>query len=80
MHVRVRPSVFQPGCGKSTQLPQILFENGYGNRGLIGCTQPRRFAATSLATRVAKEMGQRVGNLVSLAACSQVFFLESDHS
>jgi ATP-dependent RNA helicase DHX37/DHR1 len=39
------------------QLPQFLFEAGYGNRGVIAITQPRRVAATSTAFRVAHEMG-----------------------
>ena len=51
------------GSGKTTQLPQFLFESGYGNpnspnSGLIGVTQPRRVAAVSMANRVAQELGQ----------------------
>ncbi|KAJ5376435.1 ATP-dependent RNA helicase DHR1 [Penicillium cosmopolitanum] len=51
------------GSGKTTQLPQFLFESGYGNPnspnpGLIGITQPRRVAAVSMANRVAQELGQ----------------------
>ncbi|KAL4941458.1 P-loop containing nucleoside triphosphate hydrolase protein, partial [Aspergillus oleicola] len=51
------------GSGKTTQLPQFLFESGYGNPesgnpGLIGVTQPRRVAAVSMAKRVGDELGQ----------------------
>lgn len=51
----------ETGSGKSTQLVQYLDDSGHYQSGLIVCTQPRRVAATSLATRVAKEMGTRVG-------------------
>lgn len=37
------------GCGKSTQIPQYLFDYGYCKLGKIGITQPRRIAAISLA-------------------------------
>ncbi|KAL4793464.1 P-loop containing nucleoside triphosphate hydrolase protein [Aspergillus venezuelensis] len=51
------------GSGKTTQLPQFLFESGYGNPesgnpGMIGVTQPRRVAAVSMAKRVGDELGQ----------------------
>ena len=64
------------GSGKTTQIPQMLLENGYGSRipsgskpsngvenvnpqakGMIGITQPRRVAATSVAARVSHELG-----------------------
>ncbi|KAN0027564.1 hypothetical protein ACTFIU_010529 [Dictyostelium citrinum] len=54
------------GCGKSTQIPQYLFESGWadGFRTIL-CTQPRRVAAISLAERVAQELGeQHVGKTV----------------
>uniref|UniRef100_A0A1A9WXX5 ATP-dependent RNA helicase DHX34 n=1 Tax=Glossina brevipalpis TaxID=37001 RepID=A0A1A9WXX5_9MUSC len=41
------------GCGKSTQVPQYLYEFGYRS---IACTQPRRLACVSLSKRVAHEM------------------------
>lgn len=61
--------VGETGSGKTTQLPQYLHEAGYsekdGKKLIIGCTQPRRVAATSVAARVADEMdvtlGQEVG-------------------
>lgn len=48
--------VGETGSGKTTQLTQYLLEDGYGSCGLIGCTQPRRVAAVSVAKRVAEEM------------------------
>lgn len=57
--------VGETGSGKTTQLPQYLHEAGYTKGGLkIGCTQPRRVAAMSVAARVADEMGVKVGNEV----------------
>ncbi|CAH2355664.1 pre-mRNA-splicing factor ATP-dependent RNA helicase-like protein Prp2p [[Candida] railenensis] len=58
--------VGETGSGKTTQLPQYLNEAGYSKKGtkMIGCTQPRRVAATSVATRVAEEMGVKLGEEV----------------
>ncbi|KAI9705558.1 MAG: DEAH-box ATP-dependent RNA helicase prp22 [Candelina mexicana] len=52
------------GSGKTTQLTQYLAEGGYANHGTIGCTQPRRVAAMSVAKRVAEEVGCRLGQEV----------------
>lgn len=45
------------GSGKTTQLPKICFEALPQITGMIGCTQPRRVAATSVADRVREELG-----------------------
>ena len=52
------------GSGKTTQLPKIALAAGCGRLGRIGCTQPRRIAASSLARRVAGELGAEFGNQV----------------
>lgn len=52
------------GSGKTTQMTQYLAEAGYGNELIIGCTQPRRVAAMSVAKRVAEEVGCKLGNEV----------------
>ncbi|KAI9662315.1 MAG: DEAH-box RNA helicase prp16 [Bathelium mastoideum] len=59
--------VGQTGSGKTTQLTQFLYEEGYAEQGLIGCTQPRRVAAMSVARRVSEEMEVKLGGLVGYA-------------
>lgn len=54
----------ETGSGKTTQMTQYLAELGYCDKGMIGCTQPRRVAAISVAKRVAEECGCRVGEFV----------------
>ena len=51
----------ETGSGKTTQLPKICLAAGRGTRGLIGHTQPRRLAATSVARRIAEELGSPLG-------------------
>jgi hypothetical protein len=51
-------------CLCHAQVPQYLHEAGYSKLGKIGCTQPRRVAAMSVAARVAHEMGVKLGNEV----------------
>ncbi|KAG6821430.1 hypothetical protein H0H93_010154 [Arthromyces matolae] len=54
----------ETGSGKTTQIPQYILESGIAGKGMIAVTQPRRVAATSLASRVAKEKNSRIGDLV----------------
>ncbi|XP_065184258.1 pre-mRNA-splicing factor ATP-dependent RNA helicase PRP16-like [Sycon ciliatum] len=56
--------VGETGSGKTTQLTQYMLEEGYGDRGMIGCTQPRRVAAMSVAKRVSDEQGVPLGDQV----------------
>ena len=54
----------ETGSGKTTQLPKMCVEAGLAARGVIGCTQPRRVAATSISKRVAQELGASWGREV----------------
>ncbi|MGB6241978.1 MAG: ATP-dependent RNA helicase HrpA [Castellaniella sp.] len=54
----------ETGSGKTTQLPKICLELGRGRQGMIGHTQPRRLAATSVAQRVAEELHTELGDWV----------------
>ncbi|KAB7499317.1 Pre-mRNA-splicing factor ATP-dependent RNA helicase PRP16, partial [Armadillidium nasatum] len=59
--------VGETGSGKTTQLTQYLHEDGYSKLGMIGCTQPRRVAAMSVAKRVSDEMSTELGEEVGYA-------------
>ncbi len=54
----------ETGSGKTTQLPKLCLAAGRGAAGMIGCTQPRRIAARSVARRVAEELQVPLGGLV----------------
>ncbi|MDQ6645755.1 MAG: ATP-dependent helicase, partial [Pseudomonadota bacterium] len=54
----------ETGSGKTTQLPKLCLAAGRGEAGMIGCTQPRRLAARSVARRVSEELGSPVGEIV----------------
>jgi len=54
----------ETGSGKTTQIPKMCLAAGLGLRGIIGLTQPRRIAATSIAQRIAAELGEECGQSV----------------
>jgi len=57
----------ETGSGKTTQIVQYLHEEGYTKFGMVGCSQPRRVAAVSVAKRVAEEMNTPLGDGVGYA-------------
>lgn len=59
--------VGETGSGKTTQLTQYLHEDGYTTTGVVGCTQPRRVAAMSVAKRVSEEMETELADKVGYA-------------
>lgn len=59
--------VGETGSGKTTQLTQFLHEDRWTDFGMVGCTQPRRVAAMSVAKRVAEEMNVELGEEVGYA-------------
>ncbi|MGN0908837.1 MAG: DEAD/DEAH box helicase, partial [Succinivibrio sp.] len=54
----------ETGSGKTTQIPKMCHEAGFGCYGMIGHTQPRRIAARAVAQRIAEELGQDLGKSV----------------
>ena len=66
----------ETGSGKTTQIPKICLEAGQGVFGRIGCTQPRRLAARSVAERIAEELGSSLGQVVGY----QVRFHDQVHA
>ena len=66
----------ETGSGKTTQIPKMCLDAGRGVFGRIGCTQPRRLAAKSVAERLSQELDSRLGDLVGY----QVRFHDQTHS
>ena len=54
----------ETGCGKTTQVPKIIYENCSLDNKMICITQPRRIAAISISERVAEELGSKIGDIV----------------
>ncbi|MCK5837156.1 MAG: AAA family ATPase, partial [Desulfobacula sp.] len=63
-HHRVVIIAGETGSGKTTQIPKFCMEAGRGAAGRIGCTQPRRIAAITVAKRLAEELGEELGRSV----------------
>jgi len=55
------------GSGKTTQIPQILYEAGYAVKGIIGVTQPRRIATLSVSEFIARQMDKIIPDTVGYA-------------
>jgi ATP-dependent helicase HrpA len=66
----------ETGSGKTTQIPQLCLDIGRGVDGLIAHTQPRRIAATSVASRIAEELKVKLGDAVGY----QIRFTDKSHS
>ncbi len=54
----------ETGSGKTTQIPKFCLAAGRGISGKIGCTQPRRIAAITVAKRISEELGEEPGKSV----------------
>ncbi|MBN1932634.1 MAG: ATP-dependent RNA helicase HrpA [Desulfobacterales bacterium] len=65
----------ETGSGKTTQIPKFSLAAGRGIDGLIGCTQPRRIAAVTVANRIAEELGEEPGKSVGY----KIRFKEKTH-
>jgi ATP-dependent helicase HrpA len=66
----------ETGSGKTTQIPKICLELGRGAAGFIGCTQPRRIAARSVASRLSYELHSELGQAVGY----KVRFTDKTHA
>ncbi|KAH0481042.1 MAG: uncharacterized protein KVP18_002929 [Porospora cf. gigantea A] len=69
---RVVVVVAEPGSGKSTRLPQFLWNAGWAQGGMIAMTSPRRSAAVMVANRIAEErqaaVGREIGYMMRFAS------------
>ncbi|MEK6196533.1 MAG: ATP-dependent RNA helicase HrpA, partial [Deltaproteobacteria bacterium] len=54
----------ETGSGKTTQIPKFCLAAGRGIDGTVGCTQPRRIAATTVSLRIAEELSVNLGEAV----------------
>ena len=54
----------ETGCGKTTQVPKIIYQNFPLDNKMICITQPRRIAAISISERVAEELDSKIGETV----------------
>ena len=66
----------ETGSGKTTQIPKFCLAAGRGIEGQIGCTQPRRIAATTVARRISEEFGEQLGKSVGF----KIRFQDKTHS
>lgn len=58
--------VGETGSGKTTQITQYLDEEGFSNYGMIGCTQPRRVAAVSVAKEWLKKLAAKLAMTLAI--------------
>ena len=63
-NIKIIIIIGETGCGKTTQVPKIIYENCNMENKMICITQPRRIAAISISERVSEEMNTRIGELV----------------